>query len=167
VISKRFSVLGSMAFLLLGCGDGDSISPTGVPDVAGTYHGEFTVTASSAAANQSVGAFPATATISQQKSNLSIVIVPPEGGALTFSGTIADGGATTLDSEAGLMFLEGELPQCSFTEAEATNKAFPVGGGLILTADIVNAACPWAQAGGDFLATTLSVRFEGTGAGAP
>ena len=162
----RLSSLGSIALMLLGCGDGDSIGPGTVPDIAGTYQGEFTVTASSAAANQNVGAFPATATISQQKSNLSIVIVPSQGGALTFSGTVVEGGATTLDNEVGLMFLEGELPQCSFTEAEATNKAFPVGGRLILTADIVNAACPWAQAGGDFLATTLSVRFEGSGAGA-
>jgi hypothetical protein len=147
---------------MLGCGGGDSTGPPTVPDVAGTYQGEFTVTASSAAANRNLGTFPGTATISQQKSNVSIVIVAPQGGALTFSGTIVEGGAVTLDNETGLTFLEGVFPGCSFTDAMATNSAFPVRSRLILTADIVGAWCPWGESDGDFLTTAFLVRFEST-----
>ena len=122
---------------------------------------EFIVTSSSAAGNQNLGTFPATATISQQKSNLSIIIVPPQGGALTFSGTIAEGGATTLDSEAGLMFLEGELPECSFEEATTASEAIPDAGSLTLTAAVAGASCTQGEDGG-LLTTEFSVRFQGT-----
>ncbi len=159
---KRLPLLGTMALTWLGCGGGDSTGPPTIPDVAGTYQGELTVTAASAVANQNLGTFPATGTISQQKSNLSIVIVAPQGGAFSFSGTIGAGGAITLGSETGLMFLEEALPQCSFADAVASNSVSPVRARLILTANIVGASCPWVESNGDFVATTFLVRFEGT-----
>ena len=138
---QRFPPLGIIALILLGCGGGDSTAPPAVPDLAGTYQGEFTVTASGGATNPSPGTFPATATISQQKSNLSIVIVAPQGGALTFNGTIAAGGDIALENDAGLMFLAGALPQCSFADAVASNTASRAGGRLILKSNIVGASC--------------------------
>ena len=160
---RRLALLAGVA-LMPGCGGADSTGPPTVPDVAGTYQGEVTVAASSAVANQNLGTFPATATISQQKSNLSIVIVAPEGDALTFSGTIVEGGAVTLDNEAGLTFLDGVFPRCSFADAVATSSAVPVRGRLSLTANIVGASCPWMEGAGDgdFLTTAFLVRFEGT-----
>jgi hypothetical protein len=158
---KRLPLLGGMA-LLVGCGGGDSTGPPTVPDLAGTYQGEFVITSSSAVANRNLGTFPASATISQQKSNLSIVIVAPQGGALSFSGTIVEGGAITLDSETGLTFLAGVLPQCSFTGAVATNSAVRDRGRLFLTANIVGASCPRVEGEADSVPTTFLVRFEGT-----
>ena len=154
--------LPGLALVLLGCGSGDSTGPSTLPDIAGTYEGEFTVTASSAVANQNLGTFPATATISQQKSNLSIVVVAPQGAALTFNGTVAAGGAITLDDEAGLAFLSGPLPACSFTDAVTTSQASPAGNRLLLTADVVGASCPWHESNGALVPTSFAVRFEGT-----
>jgi hypothetical protein len=155
----RLPLLGGMTLLLVGCGGGDSTGPPTVPDIAGTYQGEVSATASSAVANQNLGTFPGTATISQQKSNVSIVVVPPQGGALTLSGTIAAGGAITLDNEAGLTLLQGALPQCSFAGAPSTNRASLTQGRLILTANIVGASCPWVESNGAFLPTTFVVAF--------
>lgn len=159
---KWFPLLGNMALMLAACGGGDSTGPPTVPDVAGTYQGEFTLTATSAVANQNLGTFPATGTISQQKSNLSIVIAPPEGGAFAFSGSIMAGGKITLDSQAAQTFLEGTLPQCSFTGVVATNSALAIRGRLIVNANIVGASCPWVEGNGAFLPTTFLMRFEGT-----
>ena len=157
----RAAVLAGVVLTLTGCGGGDSTGPATLPDIAGTYEGEFTVSASSAVANQSLGRFPATATISQQKSNLSIVVVAPQGGAFTFIGTVAAGGAITLDDEAGLAFLSGALPSCSFTGAVATSHALPARGRLVLTADVTGASCPWHDSDGALVPTTFAVRFEG------
>lgn len=159
---KRSFWLGGMVMVLAGCGGGDSTEPATVPDIAGSYQGQVTATASSAVASQNLGTFPATATISQQKANVSIVVVPPQGGALTLNGTVAPGGAITLDPELSLALLEDALPQCSFTGASSTNRAFLTQGRLILTADIAGASCPWVEANGAFLPTGFEVRFEGT-----
>jgi hypothetical protein len=155
-------MLGGMAFVLLACNAGDSTDSPTLPDLAGAYAGEFTVAASSAVANQNLGPFPATATISQQKSNVSIVVVAPEGGALTFHGTVAAGGAITLDDEADLAFLSGRFPACSFTSVTTTNRALPSQGRLVLTANVSGASCPWHESNGAAIPTTFAVRFEGT-----
>jgi hypothetical protein len=118
--------------------------------------------AASTVANQSLGSFPATATITQQGSNVSIAVVDQQGGSFTTSGTIAAGGAITLDNEPDLSFLAAALPQCSFANAVATNSGSVVGNRFVLTANVVGASCPWTQAGGDFLPTAFQIRFEGS-----
>lgn len=161
---RRLVSHGLIALALAGCSGGDSTGPPSIPDLAGAYDGEFTVRASTAVADQNLGSFPATATISQQKSGVSIVVVPPQGGTFSFSGTVLPGGAVTLEDDAGVSFLTLQLPQCDFTGAEVTSKAFPQDGRLIITADITGAVCPWHESNGQFVPTTFEVRYEGTAA---
>jgi hypothetical protein len=152
-----------IALVLAACGsEGDSAAPPSTPDIAGAYQGEFTVRASSDVADQNLGSFPATATISQQKSGISIVLVPEQGGTFSFSGTVLTNGAITLEDEAGVSFLTLEMPQCDFTGAEVTSKATPSDGRLIVTADVSGAVCPWHEANGAFVPTAFAVRYEGT-----
>jgi hypothetical protein len=160
---NRFPPLLAIALLLAACGgsEGDSTGPPPIPDLAGAYDGEFTVRASIDIADQDLGSFPATATLSQQKSGISIVIVPEQGGTFSFSGTVLSNGAITLEDEAGISFLTLELPQCDFTEAVVASKAFPQDDGLVLTADVSGAVCPWHEANNAFVPTTFAVRYEG------
>jgi hypothetical protein len=158
----RNPLVGAVAVMVLSCGGGDSTGPPEIPQVAGTYQGAFTITASSSAASQNLGTFPGTATITQQGSRLSIAIVDPQGGSFTFAGTIAAGGAITLDNDPDLSTLEAALPQCSFAGAVANNSASVVSGRFVATANVIGASCPWLEANGAFLPTTFEIRFEGT-----
>jgi hypothetical protein len=154
--------LVAVALLLAGCGDEDSISPPNVPDVAGSYRGAFTVTASSSAGTQNLGSFPATGVIVQQGSDLSIGVIDPQGESFSFTGTIAPGGAIRLDDDPDLTVLSEALPQCSFADAVATNNGSVVASTLVLTANVTGASCPWVEAGGEILPTNFQVRFEGS-----
>jgi hypothetical protein len=162
----RIAPLGlivALSLLVAACGsEGDSTTPPSTPDIAGAYQGEFTVRASSDVADQDIGTFPATATISQQKAGISIVLVPERGGTFSFSGSVLPNGAITLEDGAGVSFLTLELPQCDFTGAEVTSDATPGDGRLILTADVGGAVCPWHEANGAFVPTTFAVRYDGT-----
>lgn len=89
----RVPVLLALIAVIAGCGGGSDATGPSVPDVAGTYQGAFTLTASSTAGSQNLGVFPATATITQRKTNLSISIVDQQGGSITFTGIVAAGGA--------------------------------------------------------------------------
>src|SRR5688572_17561721 len=126
--------LVAVALLLAGCGDGDSTSPPSVPNVAGSYRGAFTVTASSSAGTQNLGSFPATGAIVQQGSDLSIGVIDSQGESFSFTGTIAPGGAISLDDDPDLTVLSEALPQCSFADAVATNSGSVVANTLVLTA---------------------------------
>jgi autotransporter translocation and assembly factor TamB len=159
---KSFAFLSGIALMVLGCGGGDSTAPPEVPNVAGTYEGAFTLTASSTAGNQNLGSFPATATITQQGSDLSIAIADQEGGSLTFTGTVVAGGAITLDDEPDLSGIEAALPQCSFASAVANNSASVVSGTFVATANVVGASCPWGEEGSELLPTSFQFRFEGS-----
>jgi hypothetical protein len=158
---KRLSFV-AVAWLLIGCGGGDSASPPSVPDVAGSYRGSFTVTASSSAGTENLGSFPATGVVIQQGSGLEIGVLDPQGESFSFTGTIAPGGGISLDDEPDLTTLSEALPQCSFTDAVVTNNGSVVANMLVLTANVTGASCPWAEAGGEILPTSFQVRFEGS-----
>jgi hypothetical protein len=149
---------------LAACGSGDSIGPAPIPDLAGAYDGAFTVVASTTGAHQDLGSHSATATISQQKSAVSIVLVPAQGGTFSFSGSVLPGGAITLEPDAGLSFLTLSLPQCDFTSALVSSDAFPRGDELVVTADVTGVVCPWHESDGQFVPTTFEMRYEGTAA---
>jgi hypothetical protein len=159
---KQIAVITALALFLGGCGDGDSTSPPSVPDVAGTYSGAFTVSASSSAGNQNLGTVPATATVTQRGADLSIAVVGQQGESFTTDGTIAAGGAIDLNNDPDLSFLAAALPQCSFTDAAASNSGSVTGGTLVLTASVVGASCPWGEADGTLLPTSFQIRFEGS-----
>jgi hypothetical protein len=152
----------AVALLLAGCGDGDSSSPPNVPDVAGSYRGGFTVTASSSAGTENLGSFPATGVIAQQGSDLEVGVIDQQGESFSFTGTIAPGGGITLDDEPDLTTLSESLPQCSFADAVANNSGSVVANTLVLTANVTGAACPWVEAEGEILPTNFQVRFEGS-----
>jgi hypothetical protein len=152
----------AVALLLAGCGSGDSTSPPNVPDIAGSYRGTATVTASSSAGTETLASFPATGVIVQQGSGLEIAVIDSQGEAFEFTGTIAPGGGVSLDDDPDLTTLSDALPQCSFTDAVANNNGSVVANSLILTANVTGASCPWAEAGGEMLVTSFQVRFEGT-----
>jgi hypothetical protein len=102
--------LAAVALLLAGCGDGDSNSPPTVPDVAGSYRGAFTVTASSSAGTQNLGSFPATGVIVQQRSELEIGVIDQQGESFSFTGTVAPAGGISLDDEPDLTALSEACP---------------------------------------------------------
>ena len=157
----RMLVLLAGVAWMVGCGD-DSSGPS-IPTVAGVYQGTYTLTASSEGGEENLGPLPATATINQDESDIFIGITDPQGTvSATFIGTIAPGGAITLDDDPDLSALEDLFPECTFTDAVATNGASVVGETLVVTVDVVNAFCPWPEAGGDVLPTEFQFRFEGS-----
>ncbi len=157
---RMLSLLAGAAWMATGCG-GDPPGPS-IPSVAGVYQGAFTLTLSSDAGEQNLGPSPATATINQDESDIFVGITDPQGSAsATFTGTVAAGGAITLDQDPDLSTLAALVPDCSFQDAVATNGASVVGDILVVTVSVVNASCPWPDAGGP-LVTAFLFRFEGS-----
>lgn len=161
-VMRTLPLLACMGWLVTGCGS-DGPSGPSIPNVAGFYQGTYTLTRSSDVGEQNLGPFPANATINQDETDLFVGISDPQGTAsVTFTGTIAAGGAITLDDDPDLSTLEAIFPECSFVGAVPTNSASVAGGTLVATVDVVGASCPWVEAGGDFLPTSFEFRFEGS-----